>query len=145
MIANVEEEGLHPCKRHPFSMHAIIRWWQSMCRGEPFSDLGTNLICLTLSCQYFEMGWGLEEKSKARKAAVLKLVWPWPPAWAAAAFTYFPSLQLKLSQAFRPVCLIGRWTEKNWNNCGSLENLFSFIHRKCIACFKTNFDMSTFK
>ena len=73
---------------------------------------------------------GLEEKAKARKAAVLKLVWPWPPA---AAFTYFPSLQLKLSQAFRPVCLIGRWTwkiiEKNY---GSLENIAHSYQMICM-------------
>ena len=88
----------------------------------------------TLSCQYFESE-GLEEKAKARKAAVLKLVWPWPPAWA-AAFTYFPSLQLKLSQAFRPVYLIGRWTWKNPTHRGSFE---------CFACFQTDFNIQVWK
>ena len=74
---------------------------------------------------------GLEEKAKARKAAVLKLVWPWPPA---AAFTYFPSLQLKLSQAFRPVCLIGRWTwKKNEKNYCFSENLANSYQMVCIT------------
>ena len=70
---------------NPHIMHDIFRSWLEVVRRGtiqwPWHRSGSQFLW---SCQYFErLGTGRERervgRGKARQAAVLKLVWPWPP------------------------------------------------------------------